>query len=352
MLLNNIKTRGSKKNPSTTEHAAILILLSLLFQISQGLSSNMIQTDGGKLWSLRYYDSFYESNATIDRAENSNVDRFLSDDGEPFAICPFSFIEPFTTGDDVPHRATYEDAASVALAIQHLNTGDGSIVPHVAGLHEKCPIRFTMMTADTAYTPGVALKHVVEQAGKACAFIGAYRSAVSMPMAIVTGLLGYPQVSPGSTSADLDDRSQYPLFGRTLPSDAGNAIPLVLFLRNVLQIEKLAVININDAYGNAYVEGMRQATAKYTPDLSIQQIPVDDNSESIQAAVRSLKQTGFRFVFCLVFTRETHDELLLEAYNQGVAGNGLHNWIFGDSFLGVLVDRTVEKDSPLYRAYR
>ncbi len=315
-------------------------------------STKMAEPDGGTLWSLRYYDSFYTSNATLERPEGSNVDRFVSEEGEPFAICPLSVVEPFTTGGETPHRATYEDAFSVALAIHHLNTGDGSIVPQVAGLHEKCPIRFTMMTADTAYTPGVALKHVVEQTGKACAFIGAYRSAVSMPMAIVTGLLGYPQVSPGSTSADLDDRSQYPLFGRTLPSDAGNAVPLVLYLRNALQIKNLAVINVNDAYGNAYVEGMRQATAKYVPDLIIQQIPVDDNSESIKAAVTSVKQSGFRFVFCLVFTAETHDELLLEAYNQGVAGDGLHNWIFGDSFLGVLVDRTFEKDSPLYLAYR
>lgn len=312
----------------------------------------MAESDKGKLWSLRYYDSFYESNTTTDRPDDSNVDRFVSEDGQPFAICPLSVIEPFTTGDNVPFRGIYEDAVSVALAIQHLNTGDGSIVPQVAGLHEKCPVRFTIMTADTADTGGVALKHVVDQSGIACAFIGAYRSSVSMPTAIVSGLLGYPQVSPASTSADLDDRSQYPLFGRTLPSDAGNAVPLVLYLRNVLKITHLAVVNINDAYGNAYVDDMRQAALTHAPDLIIQQVPVDENSASIQAAVASLKQSQFRFVFCLVFTTETHDELMSEAYNQGVAGDGLHNWIFGDSFLGTLDDRTFEKDSPLYLAYR
>ena len=312
----------------------------------------MAETKEGTLWSLRYYDSFYESNATVDRPKKSNVDRFLSETGEPFAICPLSFVEPFTFGDDVPFQGIYEDAVSVALAVQHLNTGDGSIVPQVAGLHEKCPIRFTMMTADSADSAGTAIKHAVDQSGKACAFIGEYRSALSMPMAIVTGLLGYPQVSSASTSADLEDRSQYPLFGRTLPSDDGNAVPLMLYLRNVLQMAQLVVININDPYGNSYVDGMRQAAAEYTPDLMIQQITVDENAASIEAAVAGIKRSGFRFVFCLVFNIETHDAILLEAYSQGVAGNGLHNWIFGDSFLGVLDDRTFEKDSPLYRAYR
>ena len=66
-------------------------------------------------------------------------------------------------------------------------------------------------------------------------------------MSIVTGLFGYPQISGASTSVDLDDTVQFPLFGRTVPSDQGNAIPIIIYLRNVLEIKHLTVINVNDA---------------------------------------------------------------------------------------------------------
>jgi ABC-type branched-subunit amino acid transport system substrate-binding protein len=185
-----------------------------------------------------------------------------------------------------------------------------------------------------------------------CAFIGAYRSAVSIPMSIVTGLFGYPQVSGASTSADLDDSSQYPLFARTLPSDTGNAIPIIIYMRNVLGIKHLAVIFQKDAYGNAYVEGLRLAAQEHATDMVIHQIPFSNGQGSIESAVANLKNTEFRFVFVIVFTVETHDALLMEAYNEGVAGTGKHNWLFGDSFLGVLEDRQFEEGSPLHKSYR
>jgi hypothetical protein len=320
------------------------------------------RTDLGVLSSLRKYEALRSAATSIVRAEGSNVDVFTDEEtGQEIALCHLSAIMPFTTGDYVPFRDVFEDFTSVVLAAHHLNTGDGSIVPQVSGLNERCKIRFTTEAADTEFAGGVALKHVVDQTGREpggsqaipCAFLGAYQSAVSIPMSIVTGLLGYPQVSSGSTSAELDDKSQYPLFGRTVPSDAGNAIPLIIYFREVLQITNLAVINVNDAYGNAYVDGMRNAAQEHAPDMTILQIPLNsDGEESIKSAVDGLKKTGFRFVFAIVFTTDTHDALLTEAYSQGVAGNGLHNWLFGDSFLGTLDDRTFEEGSPLHLAYR
>jgi len=46
-----------------------------------------------------------------------------------------------------------------------------------------------------------------------------------------------------------------------------------------------------------------------------------------------------------------HDALLTEAHKQGIAGTGVHNWIFADSFLGTLTDRTFEKGSILHKVY-
>ena len=312
------------------------------------------------LESLRFYDELRSKATDVKRVEGSNIDRFSLPDGGEIALCHLSAILPFTSGDYFPLEEGFETMASITLAANHLNVGDGSVVPEVSGLNQRCGVRFTTEFADTEYQGGVSLGHIVEQTNREpgtperipCAFLGASRSAVSIPTSIVTGLLGYPQVSASSTSADLDDVSQYPLFARTVPSDRGNAVPIIMYLRNVLEIKNLAVVNVNDSYGNNFVEGMRVAAEEHAPDLIIQQIPLDEGQGSIEAAVESLKSSRCRFVFGLVFTRETHDALLTEAYNQGVAGTGLHTWLFADSFGSTLDGRTFENGSPLHLSYR
>jgi ABC-type branched-subunit amino acid transport system substrate-binding protein len=106
------------------------------------------------------------------------------------------------------------------------------------------------------------------------------------------------------------------MFSRTIPSDAGNAIPVIRYIREVFGVKYLAVINVNDAYGNAFVQGLRKGAELHAPDMKIHQIPLDDDPNSIPAAVRSLVQTKYRFVFAVVFTQPTHDALLHEAFNQ------------------------------------
>lgn len=315
--------------------------------------------DKGLLSSLLYYQNVRSSATDVSRRDDNNLD-ILTDPNtnERIAICHMSTILSFTRGNFVPSRNEAEDAFAIALALQHLNTGDGSIVREVGGLNQRCNIRFTLELADDQFEGGVALEHVVVQTSrslpnqKPCAFIGARRSAVSIPMSIVTGLFDYPQVSGASTSIELDDKSQYPLFGRTVPSDAGNAIPIILYMHQVLKLKHLAVINVNDAFGNALVDGLRAAAAEYSPEMIIHQIPLDEGQGSIEAAIQNLKSTQFRFVFCVVFTPELNDAILEEAYKQDVAGNGKHNWLFGDAFQGTLDERRFQKDSPLSMVYR
>ena len=323
-----------------------------------GSTTSLFNTTTSFLDTLILYDQLRSSAHEVTRIKGSNLDHFTAG-SQDIVLCHFSILLPFTAGDNVPRLNNFEDAVATALAAQHLNSGDGTIVPAVAGLPERCPIRFTMEYADTEFQGGVALTHIREQVNREmpqgrlpCAFVGAYRSAESAPTSIASGLLGYPQVSAASTSPDLDDKTLYPLFGRTVPSDAGAAYPLILFLRNNLQVKHLAIINVNDAYGNAYVESMRKAATDRAPDMVIQQITVDLDQSSIQAAIASLKKSEYRFIFCIVFGTDFHDALLTEAVQQNVAGNGLHTWIFGDSFGGVLDGRTFPADSPLHAGYQ
>lgn len=106
------------------------------------------------------------------------------------------------------------------------------------------------------------------------------------------------------------------------------------------------------AFGNSYVRAMRETASEIAPDLDILQIPLDNNDEiGIPDAISTLKQSNYQFVFAIVLSVETHDKLMTEAVNQGVAGTGHHNWIFSDLFLSVLKDRVLEVGSPLQKAY-
>jgi hypothetical protein len=95
-----------------------------------------------------------------------------------------------------------EGALAVALAIQHLNTGDGSVIPQVTNLNDKCNIRFTAEYFDSEMSESRAVDQTIgilsREVGSVeeklpCAFLGNGRSAVTLPTSIITGLRGYPQ---------------------------------------------------------------------------------------------------------------------------------------------------------------
>ncbi len=311
------------------------------------------------LTSLPLLDSLRnDPDTTWSRESGSNIDVLTRDDERPIAICHLDGMQPFTYGDKKAVQMHYEGATAIALAAHHLNVGDGSLVPEVEGLPIRCNIRFTVEFADTEYSPSVAVDHVLNITSrlpgverKPCAFIGAHRSAISIPTSMLTGLWNYPQVSGGSTSADLDDTDQYPLFGRTVPSDHGNAVPIIQFMHDVLGINHLAVLNVNDAYGNAFVQGLRLAADLLAPDMKIHQVPVDEGMDSIRYALTSIKEMQYKYIFAILFTPEVHDAVLMEAFEMGIAGTGKHTWLFGDSFDKVN-GRTMKANSPLNLAYR
>eukprot|EP00980_Cylindrotheca_fusiformis_P028589 scaffold22613_cov126-Cylindrotheca_fusiformis.AAC.9 len=310
------------------------------------------------LKSLPHYDNL-RLNATgaIIREKGSNSDVFR-DPGteEAVVLCHLNTLFPLTMQGRRLWLPIHVDAAAVALAAHHLNVGDGSIVPEVEGLNERCKVRFTVEFADSQLDTEHALHEVVDLIGRdagaadrmPCAFVGTLASKMTVPTSIVTGLFGYPQVSATATSADLDDKSLHPLFGRTTPNDADNAVPFILYLRDVLAATKLAVVHINDPYGNANALGLREAARKYAPDMDIRSFPIDEEKEDTEkAAMEAVKETGFRFVFCAMYQT---DKVMTEAYNMDLAGNGKHNWFFGDSTSNPS-SSSFEKGSPLSLAY-
>ena len=175
---------------------------------------------------------------------------------------------------------------------------------------------------------------------------------VSIPTSIVTGIRGYPQVSTQSTSEDLDDKEQYPLFARTVPSDVDNAVPIVKFFRSNLNATHVAVLHVNNAYGNAFVEDLKLTAIEHTPDLVFEdhQIAEEPTEEILKDTIAAIDVSKFAYIFA-VLEDFMVDDVMTEAYNQGIVGDGFHNWFFSNSF-GDIDDRLFEKDSPLYHAYK
>jgi len=179
-------------------------------------------------------EDFRAQATSITRAPGSNIDLLISPSGQDIPVCYITHLTALSINGR-PFSLSYEAVPIVSLAVHHLNTGNGVIVPEIAGLTDKCPMRFTAETSDDLFDVAESLKHVVEQDGRRidglkprpCAFIGSFSSGISVPTSVVTGVLGYPQISYTSTSSELDNRGSHPLFGRTVPSDMANAVPVV-----------------------------------------------------------------------------------------------------------------------------
>lgn len=218
------------------------------------------RTASSVLSSLSMYDTVrvdYAANITREEDQLLDILHRPNDgdgDGDKLGFCHLVTFLPFTQLGE-PNIAAQEYAVGVALAIHHLNVGDGSLIGEVEGLNDRCNIRFTTDFADCGFEAGYGVTEIVRLTDPArlkegkqlpCAIVGPTRSAVSGPTSIVSGLRNYPQISGASTSADLDDKELYPKFARTIPSDDGTAEAIVVYLRHQLGLQRLAVININD----------------------------------------------------------------------------------------------------------
>ena len=113
---------------------------------------------------------------------------------DEIAVCNLAALLPFRDGIDGEHLSSmFEYAGALALAAQHLNTGDASVVSDLGGLPDRCNVRFTVEWFDTSLVQNHAVDEVIRATDRPllapCAFLGAMRSAVSMPTSIITGKL-------------------------------------------------------------------------------------------------------------------------------------------------------------------
>jgi ABC-type branched-subunit amino acid transport system substrate-binding protein len=84
----------------------------------------------------------------------------------------------------------------------------------------------------------------------AVAVVGAASSTPSMSANHVLSRLGVPQISYSSTAPILSDKSQFPTFMRTVPSDSVQGEVMITLARNLFGWSKIGLLSTTDGYGS------------------------------------------------------------------------------------------------------
>ena len=192
---------------------------------------NVVPVDGSNLFEVQIID---EDNGNGSN-NNSAISSYLLGDLTTFIA--------FSDGNLI-RAGIHNDAAVALLAAYHFNNLDSDLSPIVTRqdifgsgsetedvINNNCNIRLTLDILDTQYSPIESTRiftqtlqrnHSIETP-LPTGVVGAYRSATTSPLAILTGVNDIPQVSYASTSTDFDVKEQFPRFGRTISSSTGEA---------------------------------------------------------------------------------------------------------------------------------
>jgi ABC-type branched-subunit amino acid transport system substrate-binding protein len=73
-----------------------------------------------------------------------------------------------------------------------------------------------------------------------------------------SGSGGIPNISPAAGAARLSNPEEYPFFGRTIPTNAGEAMALCIYLYRI-NVRQLAVLRVNDNYGIDFLFAVQNA---------------------------------------------------------------------------------------------
>jgi len=101
-----------------------------------------------------------------------------------------------------------------------------------------------------------------------------------------------------------------------------------------------------------YALGLQLAAAKYAPDMVVRSydFPFEITPDIVKRTIKRLKDTQFRYFFGVIFSTVHYNPFMTEAYRQGIAGTGEHNWMFSDSVSTSIFLDTFEVGSPLQLA--
>jgi hypothetical protein len=169
-----------------------------------------------------------DTNSNLLWVHNHNHQNNNNNESSSYRLADITTFLPFSS-NGVARYGVHNDAAVCLLAARHFNT---------QAEDRECNIRLTLELWDTAFSPiestrvftQILQRQPTLAAPLPAAVVGAYRSATTSPLAILTGVNDIPQVSATSTATDFDVKEQFPRFGRTITSSQEEArVALELF---------------------------------------------------------------------------------------------------------------------------
>ncbi|XP_044132801.1 extracellular calcium-sensing receptor-like [Bufo gargarizans] len=151
------------------------------------------------------------------------------------------------------------------------------------------------------------------------AVIGHSSSTYSILMAHILGLYRYPQVSYFSTSSLLSDKTQFPSFFRTVPSDAFQSLGLAQMVKH-FGWNWVGLIGYDNDYGREGIKVMKQEILRSGACLAFTQyISSIQSYSNIQNIAKVIKRSTTKVV--VAFSADIHlTALLEEMLVQNVSG--------------------------------
>lgn len=203
------------------------------------------------------YTTPTNGSSVVGSTTTSHIFQVVDDQtGQVFRLADIISFLPFSSAGTL-REGIHNDAAAAILAARDFNNAQQQqqqnnnqtnnqttiVVLDEYNYHalSGCNVKITLEIVDTEFSPieSTKLFTTILQRNTTdwrtpipASVMGAYRSATTSPLAILTGVNDIPQVSPASTSTDFDVKEQYPRFGRTITSSIGEAqAALDLFVR-------------------------------------------------------------------------------------------------------------------------
>jgi Receptor family ligand binding region/7 transmembrane sweet-taste receptor of 3 GCPR len=281
-----------------------------------------------------------------------------------YVLGELSAFLPFTIDGTNPGPGMQADAFAALLAVYHFNNPELSPILDPVLVQSMCPdLRFTMSLSDSQLYPIETTRLFIQQLKSkksltrppTTGILGAYRSSVSLPLAILSGVNQIPQISPASTANDFDEKEQFPLFGRTVWTANDEARVAVEFFSSIKSTHVVVlyltvrsnrapffcvfsaltytrfsnpVYLVQDTYGSSLQKAFQDAASKanITTTQVAMSYNIQQNLEEVSDAIGQANASQFRHVYAICFEQQL-PALLNEADRQGLVGDD-YFWVF------------------------
>ena len=200
-----------------------------------------------------------------------------------------------TDGFSVPVLSAAE------TALRHVRERNGAVVRELAFINRTRFVSHAFDTESDGFGGLIAYRQAHERGVHG--IVGAARSAVSEPVAQTAAVDRTVQLSYWSSSPDLADKSVYPFFGRTYPSDALGGRFMVQLVQS-FGWRNFATINVVDAYASAYISVMLAAISELptaTLTVTVKAVFHADDADGARHSVQRVQSSGVNVVVAAVF---------------------------------------------------